>query len=115
MRSQRQYLQDIIEAMGAAEAFVEDVAFEELEGHLEKQYALQRAFEIIGEATKQLDPEIRARYSDVPWADMAGMRDVIIHKYFAVHLETVWDAIHERFPPIKTRLRRIVDELPPDA
>jgi len=40
---------------------------------------------------------------------------VIIHKYFAVHLETVWDAIHERFPPIKTRLRRIVDELPPDA
>lgn len=53
MRSQRQYLQDIVEAMEAAERFVEGVRLKDLEGNLEKQYALQRAFEIIGEATKR--------------------------------------------------------------
>jgi uncharacterized protein with HEPN domain len=115
MRSQRQYLQDILEAMRAAERFMEDVRFEDLEDNLEKQYALQRAFEIIGEATKQLDPALRKRYPEVPWGDMAGMRDVLIYKYFAVHLETVWDTIHHRFPPIQTQLLHILDELPPDT
>lgn len=115
MRSQRQYLRDIIEAMDAAERFVEDVAFEGLEGNLERQYALQRAFEIIGEATKQIASEIRERYSEVPWAHMAGRRDVLIHQYFAVHLKTVWATIHERFPPIQGQIVRILDELPPDT
>ncbi len=91
MRSQRQYIQDILEAMEAAESSVEDVRFEDLDGNLEKQFALQRAFEVIGEATKHLDPELRRRSPDIPWDDMAGMRDVLIHAYFAVDLEVVWE------------------------
>ena len=70
MRSQRQYIRDILEAMEAAESFVEDVRFEDLEGDLEKQFALQRAFEVVGEATKHLDPKLRKRYPDVPWDDI---------------------------------------------
>jgi uncharacterized protein with HEPN domain len=115
MRSQRQYIMDIIRAMEAAERFVADVPFEDLEDDLEKQYALQRAFEIVGEATKQLDPALRERYPEVPWSDMAGMRDIIVHGYFAVDLDVVWRAIHEDFPRDKKNLRHILDELPPDA
>lgn len=110
-RSQQQYLQDILEAMEHAEQFVEGMTFEELEGDLRTQYALQRAFEIIGEATKQLDPEVREAYSEVPWKKMAGMRDVLIHGYFAVRLEVVWNTVHERFARIKPQLRQILNEL----
>lgn len=114
-RSQRQYLLDILKAMNGALSFVQDTTFEELEGDLRTQYALQRAFEIVGEATKQLSPELREQYSEVPWRRMAGMRDLIIHKYFAVELETVWDTVHRHFPHDTAQLRVILDDLPPDA
>ena len=113
-RSQRQYLQDILDAMIAAEQFIDGVTFEELEENLEKQYALQRAFEIIGEATKQLDSNLRGAHPEVPWSDMAGMRDILIHGYFAIHLEIVWDAVHKEFPRDKKNIRRILAQLPPE-
>jgi uncharacterized protein with HEPN domain len=84
-----QYVRDILEAMSDAESFVEDVSFEGLEEDRRTQYALQRTFEIIGEATKQLDDDLRAQHDEVPWQEMAGMRDVIVHGYFAVNLEVV--------------------------
>jgi uncharacterized protein with HEPN domain len=65
MRSQRQHIQDILDAMVAAEEFVEGVSREELDEDLRRKFALQRAFEIIGEATKQLDTELREKYPEV--------------------------------------------------
>ena len=67
-RQDRQYLQDILDAMEAAESFVEDLSFEALEEDRRTQFALQRAFEIIGEATKQLSEEIRDQHPGVPLA-----------------------------------------------
>ena len=110
-RSQQQYLQDILEAMEAAESFVEGTTFEELKEDQRTQFALQRAFEIIGEATKQLDGSLRERHSDIPWQEMAGMRDVLIHGYFAADLKIIWDTIRERFPQEKPRIRKILEEL----
>lgn len=109
-RSQKQYLLDILEAIDDARRFAEDVSYAELEDDLRTQYALQRAFEIIGEATKNVDDSIRERYPDVPWRKMAGMRDVIVHKYFAVNLDVVWDTIYGDFPQIRPRLRDILEE-----
>ena len=83
------YLFDILKAMDAAESFVADMTFEELEDDQRTQYALQRAFEIIGEAAKQIDDATCERYPDVPWLKMAGMRDLLIHKHFAVNLKVV--------------------------
>lgn len=110
-RQDRQYLQDILDAMEAAESFVADTSFEELEDDRRTQFALQRAFEIIGEATKQLGEEIRNQHPGVPWRDIAGMRDKLIHEYFAVNLEIVWETVHRDFPEVRPRIRRILEEL----
>lgn len=111
MRSQRQYIQDILDAMEAAESFVEDVSREELETDTEKKFALQRAFEIIGEATKHLDTDLRKQYPEVPWDSMAGTRDILIHEYFAVDLDVVLRTVREDFSRDKKHLRRILSDL----
>lgn len=111
-RSQKQYVLDIVKAMEDARGFVEDLTFEELEEDLRTQYALQRAFEIIGEATKSIDTSVQGQYPDVPWNQMAGMRDMLIHKYFAVNMEVVWETIHHDFPKVQPRLRQILEDLP---
>ncbi|MFB6249816.1 MAG: DUF86 domain-containing protein [Salinibacter sp.] len=113
-RSQKQYLLDILDAMDKARCFVEDVTFEDLESDHRTQFALQRAFEIIGEATKHLDDDLREEYDEVPWNDMAGMRDMLIHEYFAVDLTVVWDTVHNRFTEVQPRLRQILDEISDD-
>jgi len=110
-RRDRQYLQDILDAMEAAESFVENVSFEELEDDQRTQFALQRAFEIIGEATKQLSEEVRDQYPSIPWRDIAGMRDKLIHEYFAVNLEIVWKTVHKDFPRVRPKIQQILVEL----
>ena len=98
--------------MDDARRFVEDVTFEELEGDQRTQYALQRTFEIIGEAAKQIDDSVRERHSHIPWRKMAGMRDMIVHEYFAVNLEVVWDTVHEDFPRVCSDLQKAYEALP---
>ncbi|MFO8099258.1 MAG: DUF86 domain-containing protein [Salinibacter sp.] len=110
-RRQQQYLQDILDAMAAAESFVEGMTFEELEGDQRTQFALQRAFEIIGEATKQLDDDLRERYSGVPWREIAGMRDKLVHAYFAVNLEIVWETVHNDVPEVKPKIQEVLQEV----
>ena len=114
-RSQKQYLLDIIAAIEDARSFVDGMTFRDLEDDLRTQYALQRTFEIIGEATKQISMSTRKRYPDVPWRAMAGMRDMLIHQYFAVNLEVVWDTIHTDFNRVEPQLKAIVENLPNDT
>lgn len=66
----------------------------------------------FGEATKQLDDDLRSAYSDIPWREMAGMRDKLIHGYFAVELEIVWETIHKDFPRVKPKIQNVLAEVP---
>jgi len=84
MRNYKLYIKDILEAMNAIERFVEGLNFEAFKINDEKSSAVIRKFEIIGEAAKNVPEEIKQKYSEIPWKEMAGFRDRLIHFYFGV-------------------------------
>ena len=71
--------------------------------------AFSRSFEIIGEAVKNLSPEFREKYNNIEWKKIAGMRDKIIHHYFNVDYEILWDAIKNKLPIIQKELQIILN------
>jgi len=70
-----------------------------------------RCFEIIGEATKKIPKNIKNGYTNIPWQEMSGIRDKLIHEYFGANLEVVWKTILEDLPELKQTIEKIVDDM----
>jgi uncharacterized protein with HEPN domain len=104
------YIEDILDAMEKAETMLSDVDFDEFEEDYQLNFAVVRALEIVGEATKRLPESLRDQYSEIPWKDMAGMRDRIIHGYDAINLRVVWETVKGRIPEIKPNIQQILDD-----
>ena len=105
------FLQHIMESIARIESFSKDITKEGLSKNELKQYAIVRAIEIIGEAVKNLPKEFVEKYTSVPWRDIVGMRDKIMHQYFDMDLDIVWQVIKFNLPELKTELQKILDEL----
>lgn len=101
MRDVQVYIEDIIDAINSIEAYTKDLTYEDFVSDRKTVDAVIRNFEIIGEATKQVPLSVRREYPKVPWRDMAGMRDKLIHGYFGVQLDVVWKTIKERLPAVR--------------
>jgi uncharacterized protein with HEPN domain len=110
MRDYGLYLQDILAAIEAIEGFVEGMDLETFRADDKTASAVIRKFEIIGEATKQIPDEVRKNYPGVPWKEMAGMRDKLIHFYFGIDYHLVWRAIKERLPQVKSEIQRVLQQ-----
>ena len=113
MKSNREYtdyFQDLLEATSKARQFVKDVDFEAFRANEEKVFAVIRALEIIGEAAKNIPKSIRGRYNEIPWEDMVGMRNKVIHDYFGVDLEVIWKTLHEDLPPLQAAVTKILSD-----
>ena len=110
MRDYRLYIKDIVAAMESIEGFIAGMDLVSFRADDKTASAVMRKLEIIGEAVKQVPEEVRQRYSHVPWKEMAGMRDKLIHFYFGVDYSLVWRAITERVPKVKEELLAILEE-----
>ena len=73
-------------------------------------YAINRALEIIGEASKQIPVLVRNTYPEIPWKNMAGMRDKVIHEYFGVDLKRVWNTVNNDIPRLKPLFEKILKD-----
>lgn len=105
-RIYRDYLVDILDAAEKAQIFLANVSYTEFIQNAEKVYAVIRALEVMGEAAKQVPIEIRDQAPTVPWRNIAGMRDVLIHQYFGVNLKRVYATVKEEVPSICVNMYR---------
>jgi uncharacterized protein with HEPN domain len=112
-RSSQDYLQDILSYANDAIQFVGDMDFAAFEADKRTHYAVIRALEIIGEATKNISQDIRDRYPNIPWRLMAGMRDKLIHNYMGADLEKVFETVQTDLPEIKVAIVQVIEDQAP--
>lgn len=112
------YIEDILHAITDMESFVAGLEYADFILDVKTVYAVTRALEIVGEATKNVPESVRQVYPLVPWRQMAGMRDKLSHEYFGVNLKVLWDTVKHSAPEIKPLIENIHKELTtakPDA
>ncbi len=112
MKPKRQhidYLNDIFDTINKGLSFVENMTYEEFCNDDKTQFALIRALEIIGEASKKIPSEIKSEYSAIPWLEMMGMRDILIHDYFGVNIKVIWETAKKDLPDLKEKIRKLVE------
>jgi len=107
----KDYLFDIKDSISEILEFTTGMSFEEFSSDRRTSHAVVRCLEIIGEAVKNIPDTVKARYTEIPWREVAGMRDKMIHEYFGVDLEIVWQSIAEDLPLLESAIKKLIDEL----
>ena len=107
------FLNHILDSIVLIEEYSKNVTQEKFNKNRYLQDAIIRRLEIIGEATKNLPDEFRKKHSDIPWKSIAGLRDVIIHQYFGVEYNRIWDTVVNLLPPLKKQIEQLIREYSP--
>ncbi len=104
------YLQDILVAVNDIDSFVGNMTYDEFIKDRKTLNAVVRSIEIIGEASKNIPDPIKEKYKELPWKQMAGMRDKLIHGYFGIDTETIYKAAQTNIPQLKAPIKKMLKE-----
>lgn len=102
------FIEDIAGAIDKIEKYTKDMDYERFSENEMIIDAVVRNFEVIGEAMNNIPNEIKEKYPDVEWSDAVGFRNVLIHNYFGLDTEAVWDTINENIPELKKHIKQIL-------
>jgi uncharacterized protein with HEPN domain len=105
------FLEDMLEHARYAAKFVDGVDRQAFDADIQKQFAVLRALEVVGEAAKAIGPETRDLAPEIPWRLITAMRDKLIHHYFGVDREIVWATVMDDIPALISELERLLSRL----
>ena len=105
-REYKAYLKDILEAIGKIENYTKDISFDDFVAEELIQDGVVRNLEVIGEAVKNIPENIKSKKPEVEWKKIAGLRDILIHAYFGIDEDIVWDAVKNKLLELKEKTNR---------
>ena len=101
-------LEDILDAIGKIQAYVDGMDFKQFKADSRTVDAIVRNITIIGEAARHVPEGIVNRYKDIPWLEMQDIRNVVVHEYFGISLDILWETIQHDLPPLIEHLKRVI-------
>ncbi len=102
------FLYDILECIEKIQKYVSGMTYEDFENDERTVDAVLRNLEIIGEAARNIPSEFRVKYPDIPWRRIVGLRNVVIHEYFGVDLENIWEIVKNDLPDLKQKIKTLL-------
>ena len=104
-RDFRLYLEDVIEAIAKIQRYTARLSFHEFAEDEKAVDAVVRNLEVIGEAVKKIPEDMRQKHVGIDWRKIAGLRDILIHEYFGIDVEIIWDIVQNKLPSLEASIR----------